>query len=317
MNRIVLIGNGFDLAHGLKTSYADFIDWYWKEWGRRLLHGLNMVEKDGLCSFSLHQNLNVGMWARVWGQCYKRTNPYEPWDENEIVQIAKDDRNLCDFTITSPLLEELCKQLKDRKWVDIENVYFKHLNNELETPERVNNELSVIQGGLVNYLKEIQNAIPDSLINEDIRKKMKAPFKERDIAIGSKEHWKNMLRQRVDYLPGVWRELVSSFLGQDRSSVEYLRVESFLRDYSDRIKNSGIENIGDNYIPYGFLLPDRVMLLNFNYTNTADIYLQTNILLLPDKRNQHKYIAYRLRKHQHSKHRKQRREYRNRNIEHE
>ena len=25
MNRLVLIGNGFDLAHGLKTSYKDFI----------------------------------------------------------------------------------------------------------------------------------------------------------------------------------------------------------------------------------------------------------------------------------------------------
>ena len=40
MNRIVFIGNGFDLAHGLKTSYADFINWYWEEWGKRL-----MVEK--------------------------------------------------------------------------------------------------------------------------------------------------------------------------------------------------------------------------------------------------------------------------------
>ena len=213
------------------------------------------------------------MWARVWGWYYRRTNPFEPWDENEIAQLAKDNRDLCDFTITSPLLEELCNHLKERKWVDIENVYFKHLNNESETAEKVNNELSVIRSGLINYLKEIQDAIPDNLINDDIRRKMKAPFNERDIAIGSKEHWKNMLRQRVDYLPGVWRELVSSFLGQDRSSVEYLRVESFLRDYSDRIKNSGIENIGDNYIPYGFLLPDRVMLLNFNYTNIADSYL--------------------------------------------
>jgi hypothetical protein len=30
MNRIILIGNGFDLANGLKTSYQDFIDWFWK-----------------------------------------------------------------------------------------------------------------------------------------------------------------------------------------------------------------------------------------------------------------------------------------------
>lgn len=28
MNQLVIIGNGFDLAHGLKTSYQDFIIWY-------------------------------------------------------------------------------------------------------------------------------------------------------------------------------------------------------------------------------------------------------------------------------------------------
>lgn len=26
MNRLIIIGNGFDLAHGLKTSYMDFIN---------------------------------------------------------------------------------------------------------------------------------------------------------------------------------------------------------------------------------------------------------------------------------------------------
>lgn len=29
MNRIILIGNGFDLAHGLNTSYKHFINDYW------------------------------------------------------------------------------------------------------------------------------------------------------------------------------------------------------------------------------------------------------------------------------------------------
>ena len=29
VNRRVIIGNGFDMARGLKTSYMDFINWYW------------------------------------------------------------------------------------------------------------------------------------------------------------------------------------------------------------------------------------------------------------------------------------------------
>src|SRR3546814_18917196 len=28
MNRLILIGNGFDLAHGSSTGYNDFIKWY-------------------------------------------------------------------------------------------------------------------------------------------------------------------------------------------------------------------------------------------------------------------------------------------------
>ena len=28
MNRLIIVGNGFDLAHGVKTSYKDFIEWY-------------------------------------------------------------------------------------------------------------------------------------------------------------------------------------------------------------------------------------------------------------------------------------------------
>jgi len=31
MNRIILIGNGFDLAHRMKTSYNDFLHHYWSD----------------------------------------------------------------------------------------------------------------------------------------------------------------------------------------------------------------------------------------------------------------------------------------------
>ena len=56
MNRLVLIGNGFDLAHGLKTSYADFINWYWdyRMHGFTATMGLCAKEsKDTLCSFKI------------------------------------------------------------------------------------------------------------------------------------------------------------------------------------------------------------------------------------------------------------------------
>ena len=38
MNRIILIGNGFDLAHGLKTNYNDFINAFWEKEKQILLN---------------------------------------------------------------------------------------------------------------------------------------------------------------------------------------------------------------------------------------------------------------------------------------
>lgn len=273
MNRIILIGNGFDLAHGLKTSYADFIDWYWAKWGNRLLHGHNNVEDDGLCSFTLHRGMGVGMWSRVWGWRYKRANPFEPWDEEEIVEIAKNDSELCDFTISSPLFEELCKQLEERHWVDIENVFFKHLSNGFEEPEKVNAELEIIRKRLIDYLEEVMKASSDVEVKDDLRKKMLAPFNKRDIAISSKDSWVEMLEQRVDYLGKDWEQLIYAYLQGDNYHYMSSDVYNFLSDNSERIKKEGIWKFKDNDIPEGFLLPDRILLLNFNYTNTADQYL--------------------------------------------
>ncbi|WP_276880436.1 AbiH family protein, partial [Bacteroides heparinolyticus] len=44
MNRLVIIGNGFDMAHGLKTSYMDFINWYWEQ----RLFGSSGISSDGM-----------------------------------------------------------------------------------------------------------------------------------------------------------------------------------------------------------------------------------------------------------------------------
>ena len=41
MNTIILIGNGFDLAHGLKTSYRNFIDGFWESKKKKVYDGIH------------------------------------------------------------------------------------------------------------------------------------------------------------------------------------------------------------------------------------------------------------------------------------
>ncbi|MBK8620257.1 MAG: hypothetical protein IPN79_00480 [Saprospiraceae bacterium] len=65
MNRLILVGNGFDLAHGMKTSYADFILWYfqkcWEEAKQSQTPNPNNITelffKNELFQFSFGRNL--------------------------------------------------------------------------------------------------------------------------------------------------------------------------------------------------------------------------------------------------------------------
>ena len=62
MNRLVIIGNGFDMAHGLKTSYMDLINWYWNQRINSFIDYTTPVYKDDLCTLSIknvYSNRNV------------------------------------------------------------------------------------------------------------------------------------------------------------------------------------------------------------------------------------------------------------------
>ena len=78
MNRLIIIGNGFDMAHGLKTSYMDFINWYWERRLNAMLTEHASISEDCLCkleikntkdcaSWSEHLPLRVHNWQEVLG----------------------------------------------------------------------------------------------------------------------------------------------------------------------------------------------------------------------------------------------------------
>ena len=62
MNRLVIIGNGFDMAHGLKTSYMDFINWYWEQRLYALLTEQTPISEDVLCKLEIKRiNIPTGL----------------------------------------------------------------------------------------------------------------------------------------------------------------------------------------------------------------------------------------------------------------
>ena len=77
MNRLVIIGNGFDMAHGFKTSYMDFINWYWDQRVYTFSGNTTNVSEDCLCRLVIKDNVGIrSEERRVGKECRSRWSPY-------------------------------------------------------------------------------------------------------------------------------------------------------------------------------------------------------------------------------------------------
>ena len=270
MNRIIIIGNGFDLAHQLATRYEDFINWYWEDRGSYLVGSFGNHIDDGLCSFKLKEEVGLAGWYYVWGWYY-RISPRD-YSLRDLVEVAKTDTKVCEFTVHSIFFTEICKSIEEKGWVDIEAEYYRMLKSEyLSSPEKLNNEFAIVRTKLIEYLTSIQDSnINDSIVNQATRECMMAPFCANEISIEGRAKWNEFLKCRIEdeYLSDIIK-----LYGESEARKRVRQVSEFKKAQRGQIDNMGIGSINGNELPSAMLYPDRILLLNFNYTKTADMYM--------------------------------------------
>ena len=149
MNRIIIAGNGFDLAHGLKTKYEDFINWYWGRWLKLLYSSTNQIEKDEL--FEIRAEYNSDCLSNYFYTSSTEQNVYKH------IEKVREGGGLS--YIVSPILERISQSIETKGWVDIEADYYAMLverKGKKDELERLNKDFAVIEGLLIEYLNEIQ-----------------------------------------------------------------------------------------------------------------------------------------------------------------
>lgn len=264
MNRIILIGNGFDLAHGLKTSYKDFIDWYWNEWLSSLRESEKRNEEDELCRFVLDSSLS-------WKDFLSR-NALTKSSLNGRMFFSELKKDFSFKLESSELFSEISKSVESKGWVDIENEYYKLLNYSFDKKRYtkpnvkvLNEQLKYLQTLLVKYL----NVLPSDSINviPEIKEIIYAPINPRDISISEKEqiishteYWINCNEHEFNYKMEKYNKRGS--MSDDQ------------KDYKMLKENLDMDNMIRRYP--NFFLPNNIMFLNFNYTNTLNRYVQAN-----------------------------------------
>jgi hypothetical protein len=227
MNRLIIIGNGFDLAHGLPTRYEDFILHYVENVLDSFLQ--NRTYEDDLIKLSdINVVINDDFKQRFLNLIRSDKAAFRSFlKNNELVDknLGYTYRTIADIRLKNNfmdcLLEKYCET-----WVDIEQFYYDTL-------------IKVAK-------KEIEPNRREHWYKGDLT----------DLNLGFK-----FLKERFeDYL----REVVGSVLLKPN--------EEIIRLWTGNSKVPGVDFEDETNTP--LRTPEKLIFLNFNYTNTVSKYIQ-------------------------------------------
>ncbi|MDB5227067.1 MAG: hypothetical protein JWN78_1260 [Bacteroidota bacterium] len=186
MNRLILIGNGFDLAHGLKTSYNDFILDYLKESLVQSYRSEYDAQKPNYANSSYEDELIIIKINKLDVEYDYRDRSVIiekiilDLHESSSIQILLNKSEKYNITIQykgSGFAESLIKTLTDKNWADIENLYYEELKKHfkiytkyktgenkdsqcLDKIKYLNQQLDCIKHHLQKHLIEVQKSNP-------------------------------------------------------------------------------------------------------------------------------------------------------------
>ena len=287
MNRLIIIGNGFDLAHGLPTSYKNFIDDFWST--------LSLNYKSDIVNELIHFNENYnGIFQK--GEiksfnCFKKNViEYSKQYINEVKLLQQVDKFEL-YKGTSyfhPIFKfnnnffRILNQKNSQNWVDIENEYYIQLkkiinskcldvsksieywqNEQKIQVKELNKEFEYVKILLGKYLKD---KVKDAYIF-NYHSSLKSIYDVlKPISLTSNEHdvlkeFNNSedVKEIKDYLEKEKKEeLVNKLYFLNFNYTPTVKIYSDILNTSERIEtkvnyiHGELENVSDNKINFGF-----------------------------------------------------------------
>lgn len=175
INKLIIIGNGFDLAHGLKTSYKDFLDWYVCKAFTDFCD--NKVYKDPLIEITNKYESTSSIFTTM------------PTTFEDAINLISSNHNQS-IKYSSNFLEKILGFFQDKNWVDIERYYFRllksHFSNpnidKIEVVRKLNKEFNFLIEQLTEYILTINKSIyvKDKVISDMSRSTLSQLINHRD-----------------------------------------------------------------------------------------------------------------------------------------
>lgn len=256
MNRLVIIGNGFDLAHGLPTSYRHFIDDFWmflkQNYSNENIKKMVFVNVNYLGIFDFEDVNNFSDFkksVRQYSDEYGKINIMDSTKGFICFELQNSRKPI--FKFENDFFRIINEKRLD-KWVDIEDLYYKILKDKLNGNKIFSYYKSVAV--LNEEFEQVKNLLERYLI-EKVKQKYRYDYKENEahdlmsiynllkpISLFNNEH--NILKEFND--------------SEDVNEIK----KHFEKEQSEELVNQSY-------------------FLNFNYTPTIEIY--SNLLNKDDR----------------------------------
>ena len=233
---MIILGNGFDLSHKLKTKYSDFIENYYSQIK-------DSSWKDDFFEFVIPGYLfeNISSLKEIMDYMSSRLGQFSIMFPEKNLNINRKPAIL----LHNYFFYEISRKIESN-WVDIEIEYFNSLIKILDQPSRdniyedikkLNNEIDSIAVKFEKYLTQNVNPEINSKFNDKTAK------------------------------------LFEDNLKQDSGSIEDF-LKEFPESYAKTIRKDLMKIWEDKNNWSKF---DETLILNFNYTNTAEKLYSTKL----------------------------------------
>lgn len=290
MNRIVVIGNGFDKAHGLATGYRDFIDAYWNEFAGHIFGGYSRWQtatygelgtlyhyKDEFAEFKI---VTEELLQDISETSVKRADELwtkEAWNYNDMRKFISwlNSESIVRKVVSLTFQNEFFWHISNRdyitNWLDIENEYYEKLKELLAVSDKeiqhqkvikLNQEFEDVKKSLEKYLtKIIENAKLSSI--SSIQKAFENFIEPQDIA-----H-----RVQANFIAYVGRKagLVNTYTDQEANDFIDMFLNSFIKPlWQKHTQTTLYKGLQNDVFKTKYCQPENTLFLNFNYTNIVE-----------------------------------------------
>lgn len=269
MNRLVLIGNGIDLAHDLKTSYGEFIDWLWEEY---ILSSTKKLNEN------ITLNLSEAQFEiRSLGTELKQCKTFKA--------LKKIIARYPNRVIINNNFLRIISYAQIESWVDIEATYYDLLIEIITTEkdegnqmnriskyqldnysiENLNEDFDQIKAKLIEYLDDKISKTP--LLHSEIKEHLLSEFLFNDFSRKTQRDKINLELTRIQ-----------PFLSEikETSQIDDWNIKSILEETGPKPTKKLIQELLEDpekgLLEYFGLLPKNIYLLDFNYTRTSSLY---------------------------------------------